>query len=103
VGVVAEGRKDLLSPAEVRLLADGSIYFADEAHEKKLVDEIGYIDDAIALTESLAGLKETHVVEYKKPFSLSTWLTGQNRSLFRIDKKRLQELAVPQLLYLWWF
>ncbi len=40
----------------VRALANGSIYTARQAVESGLVDTIGYLDDAIAASERLAGL-----------------------------------------------
>jgi protease-4 len=50
VDVVKEGRKDTLSAEEVAKLADGSIFSADEALAVKLIDKIGYLDEAIART-----------------------------------------------------
>jgi protease-4 len=103
VELVAEGRQATLSPAEVRQLADGSIYHAAEAVEKKLIDQIGYIDEAIELAQSLAGIPKANVVEYRRPFSLADWLTSQTDSIWKLDRKTLQEFAVPELLYLWLF
>ena len=103
VSLVAQGRQPLLSPEKVRELADGSIYHAAEALDKKLIDKIGYIDDAIELAKSLAGIEKAHVIEYRRPFSFSAWLTSQTAGLLKIDRETLQELAVPQLLYLWQF
>lgn len=101
VKLVAEGRQSVMLPAEARQLADGSIYGAAEALDKKLIDRIGYIDEAIELAKSLAGIKKAHVVEYRKPFSLPDWLTSQTKSLLKIDRMTLHELSTPQLLYLW--
>ncbi len=103
VGLVAEGRKEKLSEEEVRELADGSIFGAVEALEKALIDEVGYIDEAIAATEKLARIRNAHVVEYSRPFSLSMLLAsqGKSKSVWEIDKNMLQKMAAPQLLYLW--
>ncbi len=60
--VVTEGRKDVLTPEEVRDLADGSVFSAKEAHDKGLVDQIGYLDDAIRLVQSLAGVSGARLV-----------------------------------------
>ena len=101
VEVVAEGRTPLLTLADVERLADGSIYGAEEAYEEKLIDEIGYMDEAIEEVMSLAELDEAQVVEYRKPFSLAGLLSSQSASLLKIDKSMLYDLSTPQLLYLW--
>jgi protease-4 len=66
VGVVAEGRKGKLSPEQVRGLADGRIFTAAQALEAKLVDRVGYLQDAIAEAESRAGLTASKVVMYSR-------------------------------------
>ena len=44
--IVTEGRKEL-SLEQVRVLADGRVFTAEQAVREKLIDEIGYLDDAI--------------------------------------------------------
>ncbi len=101
VQIVSEGRQTVLSPEEVKGLADGSIYGAQEAHDNKLIDEIGYLDEAIELVKSLAGLGEVQVVEYREPFSLTDFLNYRKQSFLKIDKTTLYEIGTPQILYLW--
>jgi protease-4 len=62
--VVYEKRKGVLSPDELRKIADGRVYTAPQALELKLIDEVGYFDNALAKTFSLASLKEARVVAY---------------------------------------
>jgi protease-4 len=100
VGLVNDGRS-ALTESEVRELADGSIYGAVEALDKRLIDQIGYIDDAIALAENLAGIENAHVIEYERPFSFTTLFSVRSKSIWNMDTDALRELAVPQLLYLW--
>lgn len=100
VMLVADGRT-ALTEAQVRELSDGSIYNAVEALEKKLIDQIGYLDEAIALAETLADIKNAKVIEYAQPFSLSSILISQSRSLHNIEKNILERLSIPQLFYLW--
>ena len=101
VTLVAEGRKEL-SIDEVKELADGSIYGAEEAQAEKLIDEVGYFEDAVKLTEKLAGIKGARVVEYNRLFSLSTLFGAKAKTkLWEIDHNTLHELMVPQLMYLW--
>jgi ClpP class serine protease len=92
----------MLNESQVRELSDGSIYGAPEALEKQLIDEIGYIDEAIALTESLADIENAHVFEYERPFSFTTLFTAQSKkSVLDFDRDALREMTVPQLMYLW--
>ena len=61
VDVVADGRG--MSEEEVRKLADGRIYLGGEAIENGLVDQEGYLDDALtALKEEVGGTPQ--VVEF---------------------------------------
>ena len=100
VRVVDKGRPSL-TIEDVERLADGSIYGAQEARDKKLIDKIGYLDEAIEVAMSLAGVEEAQVVEYRKPFSLASLLNPGAKSILKIDKNTLYELGSPQLLYLW--
>ena len=57
VQVVDEGRESL-STQQVQALATGDIYTAAEAKENGLINEIGYLDDAIDKAIEMAGLAE---------------------------------------------
>ena len=50
----------------VRELATGEIFTAEQANEHGLIDELGDLDDAIDLAQSLAGLAERKVT-YVRP------------------------------------
>lgn len=99
VTLVCEGRPGL-DPNQVRLLADGSIYNADEAVDEGLIDEIGYFEDVVAAAEELAGISGARVVEYERPLS---WLSalGAESKLPLFNTKALDKMTSPQLLYLW--
>jgi len=101
VEVVADGRKKSLMMEEVRQLADGGIFGAEEAVKEKLIDEIGYLDEAIELVKSMAGIEEARVVEYRRPFSLIDFISYRSRNILKIDRATLYELSTPQILYLW--
>jgi protease-4 len=62
VAVVAKGRK--LPVERVRELADGRVYTGREAKALGLVDEVGYLDDALQCALDLACLKDAKVVAY---------------------------------------
>lgn len=101
VDVIAVGRKGTLTVDQIKRLADGGIFGAEEARKEKLIDDIGYLDDAVALIKKLAGITEARVVEYRKPFSLAGFLSYQKPNILSIDRNTLYELGTPQILYLW--
>jgi protease-4 len=101
IEVIAEGRKSTLTIEEIRILADGSIFGAKEALEEKLIDEIGYLDEAIDLAKSLAGIDKAQVVQYRKPFSISDVFSYSKPNILKFDRATLYELGTPQILYLW--
>ena len=101
VQVVAEGRKAKLDANEVRRLADGGIFGAQEALDEKLIDDIGYLDEAIESVKSLAGINTAQVVVYRKPFTFADFLSYHKPNLLKLDRTTLYELGTPQVLYLW--
>jgi len=101
VSVVVEGRKDVLTPEQIRSLADGGIYTAPEAREKRLIDEIGYLDDAIKLAKSMAGVEKAQVVEYQELFSWMSLLAAKSNTGLKLDRSSLLELGMPRAMYLW--
>ena len=102
VQIVDEGREQL-TLADVKKLADGSIYPAQEALDEKLIDKIAYLDGAIEEVKSLAGIKEAQVIEYKKPPSILEMLAAENKtkSILNFDRTTLYELTTPEAMYLW--
>ena len=60
----------------VRRLADGGVFTADQAKQFGLIDEIGYLDDAIKEAKSLAGLSQAQVLMYNRPLSLTQMILG---------------------------
>ena len=86
LAVVQEGRPNL-SAEQIKKLADGRIYSGDQAKATGLIDEIGYLDDAIEMAKKKAGLTEARVVTYgrrgeyqnniySRLFGTSSGLTG---------------------------
>ncbi|PKL49309.1 MAG: signal peptide peptidase SppA [Planctomycetes bacterium HGW-Planctomycetes-1] len=98
VDIVAMGR-DELTKEQIRTIADGSVYNAQQALDGKLIDEIGYMEEAIAAAKSLANITEARIVEYKKPFSFEEFLGA--KTFPRLDRNTLYEFTTPQLMYLW--
>jgi protease-4 len=107
VSVVAKGRPKL-GEAEVRKLADGRVYTANQALEAGLVDQIGYLDDAILLAASEAGIASPKVVTYYRPgaykanvYSKMPPGGGTTVNLFNMDLKSIVSPGTPKFMYLW--
>jgi protease-4 len=92
VNVVAQGRK--LSLKQALAVADGRIFTASEARDLGLVDQLGYLDDAIELARTKAGLETgAKVVIYHRPGSYKPTIYSLLPDL---------DMVGPQFLYLWW-
>ena len=64
---VMTGRPDSFTLDELRKIADGRVYTASQAKDLKLIDSIGYLDDAIDWAKQASGVKEARVVTYAQP------------------------------------
>jgi protease-4 len=87
-----------------RYRADGGVFTADLAKKYGLIDNIGYLDDAIVAARQAAGLGENeyNVVSYERPLSLVEEMLGikARPPASALDPARLAEGAVPRLWYL---
>ncbi|MGO8761597.1 MAG: signal peptide peptidase SppA [Desulfobaccales bacterium] len=91
VDVVAQGRH--LSLKKTREVADGRIFTASQARDLGLVDQLGYLDDALELARVKAGLDGPRVVTYHRPGSYKPTIYSLLPDL---------DMVGPQFLYLWW-
>jgi protease-4 len=105
--VVAAGRKDLNRP-EVLRLADGRIYTAQQALEYKLVDRVGYLDEAIEGVKSSLQLSKASVVVYYRPGSYKNTIYsslngggGPVFNLISIEGENILSTQGVRFLYLW--
>ncbi len=64
LGVVARGRKDRIPADELRKLADGRVYTAQQALKLGLIDAVGYFDDAFRKARELSSLTSARLVSY---------------------------------------
>jgi protease-4 len=104
--VVADGRK--IERRKLREIADGRIYTARQAIDLNLIDEIGYLDDAIEEAKKAAGLEEARVVTYGRPsdyrgsiYSLSGLNLSVMSNLIGIDGEELMERLSMSFMYRW--
>ncbi len=98
-------RERRLDEARVRSFADGRIYTAAEALSLGLVDQIGYLEEAIALARETAGVPDAKVVTYHRPRQYrATIYSGGEASPVQAGVADLARLVTsgPRFLYLWW-
>ena len=69
VGIVADER-DIDVDELKNGFADGRIMSGKQALTAKLVDELGYFEDAVDIAKEKAGIEKAKVVQYYTPFSL---------------------------------
>jgi protease-4 len=73
VKIVAQSRT--LDEQSLRLgVADGRILSGTDAYAAKLVDQLGYVEDAFAKARELGGAAGARVVRYKRPLTLGSLL-----------------------------
>ncbi|GIK39611.1 MAG: hypothetical protein BroJett011_34440 [Chloroflexota bacterium] len=102
VRIVAEGRK--MSEEQVRAVADGRICTGKQAKEMGLVDNLGYLPDAIDRAAELGGITgEPRIVEYDRPVSFFEALGGAFNRPSPVEevKQLLHFNAGSPLMYLY--
>lgn len=103
--VVYEKRKDDLSLEEIRNLADGRVYTAGQALKLKLIDEVGYFDEALERVLGMAKIPAARVVAYTYyPKRQTNLYAAQMENPSPFEQKSLTDV-LPSLrsgfYYLW--
>jgi protease-4 len=108
VEVVHAGRKALLSKEEVDELADGRIFTAEQALAAKLVDKIGYLDDAVKELKGSLNLTQAKVITYLRPGSYKGTIysglpqrSDTDINLIAVNGDFLSLIPEVQFMYLW--
>jgi len=108
VDVVAKGRPKL-TREQVLKLADGRVYSGRQAKANGLVDDVGFVEDALALAKKQAGVKRAKVVMYSRPWGYRATFysqasqpqAGPQINLVNLNAASLLSFLQPQFLYLW--
>lgn len=101
VDIVAKGRK--MERSQVLQLADGRIYSGNQAKQLNLVDELGYLETAIAGTAKLAKTSDPQVIIYENPVpGILDWLmTVRSPALDLLGiKEQLNEQRTTEIMYM---
>ncbi len=100
-------RRPALTASDRATLADGRVVPASQALSLHLVDRLGYLDDALAEAEGLAGCPGSEVIQYQRPGapSRSVYAIAPNSpiqgDLLPFSYPGLDRSKVPTFLYLW--
>ena len=103
---VQEGRGKVISDdKKLAAIANGSAYTAQQAMGNGLIDEIGYLDDAIVVAQQRSGLTNSNptIVHYSRATPSFGDLLGVQSSEFSASdiQSMLQEFSMPKLMYLY--
>jgi protease-4 len=88
--------------AKLDQVATGQIFTSSQAKDQGLVDEVGYLEEAIGRAIELAGAdkQSIRVVEYERPMSLTDVLIGARAQPPAVDLSALANLSAPRAYYL---
>jgi len=100
IDTIAESRPDI-SRKEIKKIADGRIYSAQQALKLKLIDGIGYIEDSIALAKKEAGLTQAKIITYQRHSQYKNNIYAQSSSGSSTSSFPILENLSPQFWYLW--
>ncbi len=105
VALIAKERK--LPEEKVRQLADGRIFTAEQARALGLVDQVGYLQEALAAARTATKVSEARVVMYHRPreYRADIYSTARLPEPLDASLAQLSSLLLgpgPRFLYLWW-
>lgn len=104
---VLASRKQL-SRDELLKLADGRVYTAKQALQAKLIDQIGFFDDAVTAVKQQGNIPAASIVAYEWPwnhkYDVYSMMSPQRPidiNLLKLDMDALNALGRPGFYYLW--
>jgi len=101
--VIREGRRHFANnPEELDAVATGQIFTANDAVVNRLIDKIGFIDDAAERVGSMAGMAERDykVIQYRPKLSFMETLLESRAPNRLVSGKTLFDLTTPQVYLL---
>ena len=103
--VVAQGRPEV--NLDLKTNFDGRVFTAEQARERRLIDSVGYLDDAINTAREMAHAGCPDVVFYhrandpaRSPYAITPNVPLQN-GLFPLSLPGFDRSRLPSFLYLW--
>jgi protease-4 len=101
--IIREGRGYFANnPAELDKLATGQVFTANDAVANGLIDEIGFIDDAVEQAGNLAEMAERDykVIQYKPKLSFMETLLESHAPDKLVSGKTLFDMTIPRIYLL---
>lgn len=102
---VKQSRPDVIDEGNV---FEGGVYTGQQAHELGLIDQVGYLDDAIALAKQLGGISDSGAVVMLRRDNDRAYTTYDitpndpvQAGLLSIKLPGLDRSSMPMFLYLW--
>jgi len=108
VEVVLAGRGSFLSKEEIERLADGRIFTAGQALELRLIDRVGYLDDAVKEMKRSLKLDKAKVITYYRAGSYKRTIyyrfpltSDEGINIVAINGDGLSIPSGVRFMYLW--
>lgn len=101
VDIVAKGRH--MDRNQVLQLADGRIYSGNQAKQLKLVDDLGYLENAIEGAADLAKTSDPQIILYENPVpGFLDWLVTMKAPALDLlgIKQQLDQQRTTELMYM---
>jgi protease-4 len=104
--VVRAGRKNM-TEADLATVKDGRIFSGIQAFKLRLVDQLGYLNDAVQWAKNAVGMEKAKVVMYHRPGTYvdNIYSMSQGEAWSWVERLQGGELLpqrqTPQFMYLW--
>lgn len=106
MAVVREARAKM-TKADVAVVSDGRVFSGPQAMELHLVDQLGYLNDAVQWARSAVGMEQAKLVVYHRPgtYANNIYSMSDGKAWSWTDRLRQGSLPyqrpAPQFMYLW--
>jgi protease IV len=103
---VVRQQRPAVDPADASTF-DGRVFTAREALKRRLIDRIGYLDDALAAARELAGCPTARAVLFHRcnDVARTPYATTPNQpiqgTIFPVSVPGIERSRLPTFLYLW--
>jgi protease-4 len=104
--VVRAGRKNM-TEADLATVNDGRVFSGSQAFKLRLVDQLGYLDDAVDWAKNALGMERAMVVMYHRPgtYVENIYSMSQGEAWSWAERLQRGELLLqrqaPHFMYLW--
>jgi protease-4 len=104
--VVRAGRKNM-TDSDLTIVRDGRVFSGAQALRLHLVDELGYLNDAVQWARAAAGVPKAQVIIYHRPGTYvdNVYSKSQTETSSWVERLQQGELLPqrpePRFLYLW--